>query len=192
MADLPDFFRGRVKATVNDREFMVVARNAILLLLALCDGTRESLNATEKGGIVETLIHVWYSAFIPTKILSDLSTRVKPLIDVVCDRIEHTTPNSWQGKTWKFESGNSLRLVLEKENWFRLKDFLMVPEGLTMEEARRIRTATTLAPERADYRDRWYFKDESPFMRVAKHRFQEDGLLLPFGHPREEFSIPNP
>lgn len=49
----------------------------------------------------------------------------------------------------------------------------------------------TLAPGRADYRDRWYFKDASPFMRVAKQRFREDGLLLPFGHPRIGFDIPN-
>lgn len=42
-----------------------------------------------------------------------------------------------------------------------------------------------------DYRDRWYYKDVSPFMRIAK-LFREDGLLLPFGHPRIAFDIPNP
>jgi len=63
---------------------------------------------------------------------------------------------------------------------------------MTLEYAKEIRKATTLAPERADYRDRWYFKETFPFTRVAKQRFQEDGLLLPFGHPRQGFDVPNP
>jgi hypothetical protein len=73
-----------------------------------------------------------------------------------------------------------------------LHKFLDVPEGLTREDAGKIRAATNLAPERADYRDRWYFKDETHFRCIAKQRFREDGLLLPFGHPRQGFNIPNP
>lgn len=46
---------------------------------------------------------------------------------------------------------------------------------MTPESAAQIRTAVTLAPERADYRDRWYFKEASPAMRIAKQRFREDG-----------------
>lgn len=96
------------------------------------------------------------------------------------------------GKTWTFTSGNTLRLVLRKEDWLILQTYLDIPDGLTKEEASNIRAATTLALERADYRDRWYFKDQTPFIRLAKQRFREDGLLLPFGHPRLGFNIPNP
>lgn len=63
---------------------------------------------------------------------------------------------------------------------------------MTPRDAVQIRTAVTLAPERADYRDRWYYKEASPSMRIAKERFREDGLLLPFGHPRAAFDVPNP
>lgn len=53
-------------------------------------------------------------------------------------------------------------------------------------------TATTLALEGADCRDRWYFEDVPPSAKVAKQQFHEDGLLIRFGHPREEFDVPHP
>lgn len=192
MTNVPKQFSGRVQATINDREFMVVARNVILLLVALTEDTSTSLDKSERGGLAEYMIHLWYSAFVPVAVLARVNTRVGPLIEDVCHRIARTAANSLQEQTWRFASGNSLRLILRKEEWFCLPDYLHVPEGLTQEEASKIRTATTLAPERADYRDRWCFKDESPFVRVAKQRFRDDGLLLPFGHPRLGFSVPNP
>jgi len=73
-----------------------------------------------------------------------------------------------------------------------MEAFLEVPTGLTQKSAQQLRAAVVMAPERADYRDRWYFKDASPSMRLAKQQFRDDGLLLPFGHPRVQFSVPNP
>ncbi|OAA37382.1 hypothetical protein NOR_07081 [Metarhizium rileyi] len=63
---------------------------------------------------------------------------------------------------------------------------------LTAEKAAEARQKVTLAPSRADYRERWYYKEASPFKRIAKLQFQRDGLLLPFGHPRLGFNKPNP
>jgi hypothetical protein len=197
IGDLPDQHPNRVLATINDREFHVVARNVTLLLLALTgQDTAAAENATESWSLAESWIHLWYSAFIPTEVLSEVQTRVKSLIEGVCVRItrgaEDKAEDNLLGKTWKFASGNTLRLVLRKEEWLLLQNFFDLQEGLTLEEARKVRAATTLALERADYRDRWYFKDETPSMRLAKQNFREDGLLLPFGHPRQGFSIPNP
>lgn len=95
-------------------------------------------------------------------------------------------------KTWEFSDGRTLRLVLKQKEWIRLADFLDVPEDLSFEDAAAIRRAVTLAPERFDYRDRWYFKDASPFMRIARQKFREDGILIPFGHPQTAFDKPNP
>lgn len=193
MADLPNDFSNNFQATVNDCEFEVVARNATLLLLALT--TEDTRTAADSSGVwnsAESLIHLWYSAFICLDLKSQLQARVKPLIADVCNRIIKKPVHALLGKTWTFTSGNTLRLVLRKEDWFTLQTFLDTPDRLTKEEAGNIRAATTLAPERADYRDRWYFKDQTPFMRIAKQRFREDGLLLPFGHPRAGFSITNP
>lgn len=174
---------------MNDREFDVVARNAILLLLALTSQDSEETNTA--SDIAEALIHVWYSASITGSILSLLQNRVKPLIVELCGKIADKPPNAVLAKTWKFSTGQTLRLVLKKKDWLRLQGFCDIPDGLTSENATKIRRAVTLAPERADYRDRWYYKDASPSMRIAKQRFREDGLLLPFGHPRGDFDVPN-
>jgi hypothetical protein len=48
-----------------------------------------------------------------------------------------------------------------------------------------------VSPERADYRDRWYYKDAYLSMRLAKRKFRIDGLLLLFGHPRTDFNVSN-
>ena len=117
---------------------------------------------------------------------------MKPLITEVCNTITNKPPSTTLGKTWEFSGGQTLRLILKQKNWLRLANFLDVPDGLTLDNATAIRRAVTLAPERVDYRDRWCFKDASPFMRIAKQRFKEDGILIPFGHPQTTFNKPNP
>ena len=193
IASLPHDMKQQFDVTMNDLEFDVMARNAILLLLALTaqDSTAVETSTTPLSN-AETLIHVWYSASFPSHVLSQLQDRVKPLITEVCSKIPHKPSNTTLGKTWTFSDGRSLRLVLKQKDWFRLADFLDVPENLSLEDAAVIRRNVTLAPERLDYRDRWHFKEASPFMRIAKQKFQEDGILIPFGHPRRAFDTPNP
>ncbi|KAN0076101.1 protein of unknown function (DUF4470) domain containing protein [Elaphomyces granulatus] len=192
IGSLPEGMTQQISVAINDREFDVVARNNILLLLALATQVNtETKETTTSLDTAEALLHLWYSASIPSGVLSWLEDTAKPLIVDVCKRIANKRPGSILGKTWTFSAGRTLRLVLKQKDWLRLRDFLE-PGDMTTEGAARIRTAVTLADERADYRDRWYFKDASPFMRIAKQRFQEDGLLLPFGHPRVEFDRPNP
>jgi len=185
---LPQDYAHGVQITINDREFQVVARNVILLLYGFTsiDDEQPTLH------IAEALIHTWYSAFLPASLLSSLRSRVGSLINAVCTGISNKAPESVHKKTWKFRSGSTLRLSLQKQDWLRLERYLQVPKHLDFNEARKIRSVIVLAPERVDYRERWYYKDASPSMRLAKQRFREDGLLLPFGHPRVEFDTPNP
>jgi len=182
----------RIQVTLNDREFEVVARNAVLLLFALTAPDDSTAEEATMFSIAESLIHLWYSALIPARLLSQLQSRIKPLVTEVCRRIASKNPGARLGKTWRLGPGRTLRLVFTKEEWLKLERLLETSEQLTRAEATNIRTAVTLAPERADYRDRWYFKDATPPMRIAKQRFREDGLLLPFGHPRIGFDTPNP
>lgn len=181
---------------MNDMEFDVVARNVVLLLLALTsqDSNNDSkiTETNTPADIAEALIHVWYSATIPSSVMSLLQNRVKPLFVELCSRIGDKPPNAVLSKTWEFSHGQTLHLALKKKDWLRLREFCDVSDNLTPENAEKIRTTVTLAPERVDYRDRWYYKEASPSMRIAKQRFREDGLLLPFGHPRSAFDVPNP
>lgn len=94
-------------------------------------------------------------------------------------------------KTWDLGSQISLRVTLKREEWLTISRFCDAPT-LTYEKAGNIRLAVTLAPKRVDYRDRWCYSEPSPFVRIAKQQFREDGLLLPFGSSRVGFNTPNP
>ncbi|KAJ5674949.1 uncharacterized protein N7477_004883 [Penicillium maclennaniae] len=55
----------------------------------------------------------------------------------------------------------------------------------------KILLANTLAHSRRDRRDR-YMTCLPPSERIAFHKFRQNGLLLPFGFPRHDFTEPNP
>ena len=167
---------------MNDRDLDIVARNAIMLLIALVVDNIDE--------VVDRIIHVWYSALIRKSDLNILQQRIRPLIESVCEKIKSKVPESYLGKTWTFGQ-RSLRLVLRKSSWDSLLVFMTVPEGLTAERAKQIRTAVTLSESRKDYRDRNLLL-QTPSHRIAKNRFWEEGLLLPFGSRRYEFREPNP
>jgi hypothetical protein len=54
---------------MNDREFDVVARNAIMLLLAFTSqDSTDGEETTTPADIAEAMIHVWYSASISSDV----------------------------------------------------------------------------------------------------------------------------
>ena len=191
ISELPQSFVQRIDVTLNDRNFHVVARNAIMLLFCL---TALDMTSIPPGGLThaESLIHLWYSAALPKDIITQLVSRVKPLFTHVCGQISAKSTGEVVERTWNFSHNRSLHLALKKEEWYRMEALCEAPSDLTQQNALHIRTATTLAPERQDYRDRWYFKDATPSVRVSKQKFREDGLLLPFGYDRISFDRPNP
>lgn len=69
--------------------------------------------------------------------------------------------------------------------------YLEIPLDFTPEQARKNRALVTLAPRRRDYHCGKYSLQQ-PAHRVCGERFRHDGILLPFGHSREPFQIPNP
>ena len=173
IADLPASYGNPIEITINDRDFDIVARNIIMLLIAL---VVENIDEA-----VECIIHVWYSAFLRESDMDLLQHQIRPLIESLCDKVKNKAPKTLLGKTWTFGRG-SLRVVLEKSSWDRLLSFLHVPEGLTVKRAREIRTAITLAESRRDYRDR-QFCCQSPSRQIALRRFLVDGLSLPNPYP---------
>ena len=182
IAQISSSYDQSIDVAINDRDLDIVARNAIMLLVALVvDNIDEA---------VDCMIHVCYSALIRKFDLDILQQRIRPLIESICDKIKDKAPNARLGKTWTFGQ-RSLRLVLEKRSWDRFLHFMDVPRGLTEERANQIRTTVTLAETRKDYRDR-HLTVQSPSHRIARNRFRVDGLLLPFGSRRDEFREPNP
>ena len=182
VAQIPSSYNQSVDVIMNDRDVEIVARNAIMLLIALVvDNIDEA---------IECIIHVWYSVLIRKSDLDILQQQIRPLIESVCGKIKNKAPSSRLGKTWTFGQ-RSLRLVLEKSSWDSILLSMNLPEGLTAEQATQIRTAVTLAESRKDYRDR-HLLFLSPSHRITKDRFWGDGLLLPFGSRRDDFREPNP
>lgn len=182
IAQLPDTYRQPLEVTLNDLDLDIVARNAILLLVAF--------SVEDIDEAADCILHIWYSAMIRKTDIAILREKVRPLIEEVCSKTEGKAKDSILGKTWTWGQ-RSLRLVLMKGSWDTLLAFVDGPEGLTARRADEIRVAVTLAEERRDYRDR-HLVVLTPSWRIAKTRFRKDGLLLPFGSSRHEFQYPNP
>lgn len=182
IAQLPSSYNGLIEMTLNDRDFDIVARNVVLLLIAM---VVEDIDTA-----ANCMIHLWYSALIRDSDLNVLQQQVRPLINDVCTKIADKPSDGLFGKTWTFGQ-RSVRVVLEKPSWIRLLSFLDVPAGLDAHQAQAIRAEITLAESRKEYRDRYLYSIPQTH-RVAFTRFREDGLLLPFGFPRHDFQVPNP
>ncbi|KAK7518256.1 uncharacterized protein IWZ02DRAFT_380899 [Phyllosticta citriasiana] len=182
IAGIPANFSQSITALVNDKDFDVVARNVILLLIALYVEPAPAAAAA--------MLHTWYSALIPSSVLRCLHDTVLPLIRDVCEKIKDKPADSLLSKT--FKNGTcSMRVVLKKSSWDALPGYLEVPHGLTMEEARRVRRATTMAEERKDYLERALFT-QPPGWRTATKQFRSEGILMPFGASLAAFDTPNP
>ncbi|XPS75438.1 hypothetical protein M3J07_007516 [Ascochyta lentis] len=189
---VPKSFNEHVDVTINDWEFDVVARNVVMLLYALASLNDATSSCASYESIAEALIHLWYSAFIPSSLATSLKDRVGSLLEDSCTHTVEAVHDDMIRKTWTFSPTRVLSITLSEGKWPLLSGYLEVPAGLTEQSAKIIRATIVMSPERADYRDRWYFKDATPSMRLAKQRFRSDGLLLPFGHSRTGFNVPNP
>lgn len=182
VASLPSTYTGDCEIIINDRDSDIIARNIILLLIALHYTPEEA---------TPIMLHIWYSALVPKAMIGSLRENIAPMIEDVCSKIKHkSTSSTLQAKTWKIGS-SSLRLLLGKPFWDSLLSYFDIPIGLSMPQAQRIRTATTLAPDRVDYVDRALY-NRPPGWRSSMMKFRTDGILSPFGGSRREFDTPNP
>ncbi|KAJ6011517.1 hypothetical protein N7451_002929 [Penicillium sp. IBT 35674x] len=182
IVNLPTSYNHGLTITINDFDIDLVARNVIMLLVALV--------VDDMDEAVDCIIHVWYSALMRASDMVVLETRIRPLIRDVCDKLKNKPPEKYFSRKWEVED-RSLRVILTPPQWNHLLGFLEKPVGLNAERVRQIRIATTLAHSRRDYHDR-YMTFLSLSQRLCFNKFREDGLLLPFGYPRHEFTEPNP
>lgn len=188
---LPELLHSKIYLVVNDRDFDVVGRNALLmryLLVSLHDCPDENTLIS----LAESLIHLWYSALLPERLSLEFKSKVQPLIHQAYKKIRGMDRTLEQEYTWNFRSACSFRLVLSGQNWLRLAEFWDGPSRLSKEKAMEVRASVILNSERRDCRDRWYFKDHSRPTRVAKEKFRREGVLLPFGQACVGFTVPNP
>ncbi|KAF2122080.1 hypothetical protein BDV96DRAFT_562887 [Lophiotrema nucula] len=181
VATVPEDYSGGSVVVVNDFNFAIVARNVILLLIAM---------VFDPDDATPLMIHLWYSATISSLMLKMIRESILPYIEDVCVKIQYKPDSVAQAKTFRIND-RSLRVVLRKLEWFALKKALGVPDGLNLEEAKSIRRRTTMASTRKDFVDRALYC-QPPAMRTGVVRFREDGTLLPYGVSHALFDTPNP
>ncbi|KAF3053544.1 hypothetical protein E8E11_011605 [Didymella keratinophila] len=104
---LPQQYQGKCSVAINDIDFQVVAKNAILLL---------AVHHLPIDVAVPLIIHVWYSTFIPAVMLHVLQSEILPLITDVCRKIKDKASGSLQAKIFTYHD-RTLRLVLTKEKF---------------------------------------------------------------------------
>ncbi|TVY65922.1 hypothetical protein Focb16_v011164 [Fusarium oxysporum f. sp. cubense] len=80
ITQLPPSYEPPIEIIMNDHEFDVVARNVIILLLAL--------TADDRDEAVDCILHIWYSSFIRKSHVDILKQRIRPLIQSVCDKVK--------------------------------------------------------------------------------------------------------
>jgi hypothetical protein len=182
LLSLPEQYSGTYTVVINDNHSTVVVRNILLLLVAY---------QFREDQAVLLMIHLWHSAFLPKCMVEALQKTILPRIDQVYSKIKDKTSNFAQGETYKVGNKSTLRILLSKEDWLRLKEALTGPEGLTASMGGQVRQATTLNPARADALNFELFL-RRPARRAAWRTFCEDGVLLPFGSSRASFDTPNP
>ncbi|KAI8932556.1 hypothetical protein NX059_010732 [Plenodomus lindquistii] len=153
IASLPEEYGGKCTVVTNDADFEIVARSIIFFLIAGFMPDEEA---------APTIIHLWSSAMIPSSMLHRLQIKVLPLIRDVCSEISQKASTTTLAKTFRLDSGSSVRIVLMKTQWFKLQDYFIVPATVTREAAKSV------------------------------SKFREDGILLPFGTSRAGFDTPNP
>ncbi len=177
----PSDYTGTSSIVINDYDFDIVARNIILLLIAM---------HYESNIACPMMLHLWYSALVPADLVARLTSNLLPLIQDVCSKISNKPENSLQAKTWKYKT-HSMRVVLQKSQWTKLLSYFEVPADLSASKAHDIRIASTLAPSRVDHLHRFLYTIPTG-KRLVVTKFREDGILLPFGASRKDFTIPNP
>ncbi|ROW01851.1 hypothetical protein VMCG_05583 [Cytospora schulzeri] len=184
ITSLPEGFSSGLTIDINDRDMDIVARNIIFLLM-LC-----TIDDGEEAAAC--VLHLWYSTLIPPFCLERLG-RLEDLIGDVCSKIKNKPAHALLGKTWTFaQARGSLRVLLSKGMWDSLLSYLRVPDGLTADRAEQVRSTIMNAPQRIDHVHRKLFTQIKPSWRMCTHKFRQDGILLPFGQPRNQYTIPNP
>lgn len=169
---------------MNDGNVNVVMRTILLLLMAA--NSEISVDRT-----ADVMIHLWYSLLLKQ---ADGNEVVEPVVQQLSkwsalDMIPSESGTSER----RFErhgssGGSSVVSVSLSEDHRQLMREPLLSDSLTVERAKELRE--TSFGHRKDMQDLLLSK-QKPGHRVPFDRFRRDGMLLPFGISRGEYTKPN-
>lgn len=181
VAGLPSDYTGVCNIIINDRDWDIVARSVIMLLVAL---------QYEPHVAAEMILHLWYSPRITHDMFAKLQTGIAPLIEAVRTKMAQKAGTSAQSVVWTF-GRCTINLAITNKHWDELPVHLKGCQGMTAEEAHIARRSVTFEKTREDFVESVLYS-HPPGWRAPVMKMREDGMLLPFGASREAFEAPNP
>ncbi|KAK0202285.1 hypothetical protein DFS33DRAFT_882083 [Desarmillaria ectypa] len=167
---LPEDYSGSIKIVLNDHNPIVACRNLIILsILGIIADVEEG---------AEHALHLWYSVFQPLS----YQTRILPHI------CESDTLTKLNGTPARLTPSTTMHTTFSSDT----VKFLFHQLRSTLDPASTNIALNNImnAPERADYRDR-YYEAIRPSHRVAFERWRSFGLVLPFGATNSHMAMPN-
>lgn len=187
VADLPEGFSAGLNSVVNDIEPLIIYRNALLLLVLLQQSQNEEL-------VIDTALHLWYSAFLREEHSDLLTSTVGYDIDKLCSGFNYTSHDT-VSRLWTF-GDCEVKLVLNLSQWETMRTYYTRKSTLHKDQAKDLRKAamTSAYPDPQSGADAMEhaLMVSCPKYRASLKHFHEDGLLLPLSHSRENFVVPNP
>ncbi|KAL7794697.1 hypothetical protein V8C43DRAFT_321551 [Trichoderma afarasin] len=193
IAKLPPRSDWSVDASINIERIAFFSRNVIVALCALeATQSAQGHDQAYMSRTIDTIIHVWYSAFLTRDNVQYLEEKIQPLLEQVRHHLDGKALDTEIIHTWEFSGGSYLSLALPVVRWNYVINSLKTPPALSYQVAKARMQHVTLDPRKRDAREYHYSKmTDSPHLRMVYQRFLEDGMLLPFGHSRLDFVYPN-
>ncbi|CAM1510194.1 Fc.00g005290.m01.CDS01 [Cosmosporella sp. VM-42] len=171
-----------INATLNEEDPRHLVRTVLATLLLTDLSHDPALNA-------EAATHLWYSAMLPKHLLEHIQRVAGPLRNAFKELDSLRSGNPAQTFTSTLFRGTvTMTVELMEEQWDVMRMFLDSPDmPLELAQASR-RGDVTLRHDLSTEQQLGMTRG-----RVAgMNRWIEDGLLLPYGHPRSHFDTLNP
>jgi hypothetical protein len=145
------------------------------------------------GEASELIVHLWYSASLPSLMWRGVTETMTPLIRDFVNGIKEEPDNAALTNIWTFGI-SSLRLTMKKKEWEILLEMIeprLNPVLASREESRK---AAMRGPGTQEWQDRFQqslFRLHR-FQRLTEMRYIETGILMPFGSTLGRFDTSNP
>jgi hypothetical protein len=175
-------YKQEVEITINYHDSDVVVRNALTLLL---------IYKLRKYHDVRRIIpHLLYSSFISSLWWKNLTIDLRGEVQNFYNSIKQKKPDTQAFNTWDFQPG-VIRLTLSRRSWRRMLDLLQPEVKLSFIEAVAAREAAMFDRKSSAAAGLELYKIPTD-LRASYMRFQQTGILHPFGWQVHEHDVPNP
>lgn len=127
-----------------------------------------------------------------------------PLIRLVAEEAARVQPQdltSLSEHAWEFHLGSDnrpntihLRATTTWDVWRNMDKILQplcAPSDLAAMDIQLRRNTMSAAPARKDYLAQRLYRDSNPFTRMARQKYCQNGILLPFAECHKGFTVPN-